>query len=164
MRHVTIRAAAAEDIPVLAELKATYMRTNYDGFAPADALSRLGSESFLTEFAAWLECPRHHLDVLEADGVIESYIVFQQEDDGTGQILEARTHRPEETADHRELLDRALAEMRRLGCPASEIWLLRSNYRKRFLYESYGFRDTGRRRLEEICGDRFELVQYRYAL
>ncbi len=164
MRNVRIRHAAEADLPALAEMKAAYMRTVYDGFCAADHLSRLGPETFTKELAGWLACSRHHLDLLEADGAIESYVVFQQTDSGVGEIVEARTTKPDEAMDHRELLDWTLTEMRRLGCTAAEIWLLRSNYRKRFLCESYGFRDTGARKQEEILGDSVQLVQYRYTL
>ncbi len=164
MSRIVIRSAAAEDLPALSELKATYMRTCYDGFARSDLLSRIGSDTYRGEVTDWLGSDDHRVDLLEKDGIIESYIVYYREHDGLGWILETRTRKPNDTDAHRMLLDRAVAQMREMGCTAVHTWLLRSNYRKRFLYEGYGFRANGERRRDEFIGDSCEMVRYYYPL
>ena len=164
MSNAVIRPAAEAELPVLAELKATYVRTCYDGFCSADLLSRIGGDTYRDEFETWLRSPDHRVDVLERDGVITSYIVYNREADGMGWILEARTIRPHDTDAYRMLLDRAVSQMREMGCTAIHTWLLRSNYRKRFLYESFGFRASGERRHDDFIGESAEMVHYVYPI
>lgn len=164
MNSIVIRSAAEEDLPVLAELKATYMRTCYDGFARADQLSMIGGNTYLDEFRGWLKHPDHHVDVAARNGEIESYIVSVREQDGMGWILESRSNRPDDTDTLRMLMDRVVAELRQMGCSSIHTWLLRSNYRKRYLFEGYGFRACGERRHDEFMGDSCEMVRYLYNL
>ena len=164
MKSVVIRPAEEKDLPVLADLKATYMRTCYDGYAPSDVLSRITGENYIAEFTAWLASPDYWIDVLEADGAIESYMVYRLDGEDSGWILEARTTNPCDAERHRMLLDRVAGQLREKGCAWMRTWLPRSNYRKRFLYEGYGFRANGERRQDERHGHTYEMVQYRCEL
>lgn len=164
MNSIVIRSASREDLPALSQLKATYMRTCYDGFARTDALSCICGDTYRDEFVGWLSSEDCRVDVLEKGGVIESYIVYQRGHDGLGWILEGRSRKPDDVDPHRMLLDRAVGQLREMGCAAVHTWLLRSNYRKRFLYEGYGFRPNGERRHDEFIGDSCEMVRYYYTL
>ena len=160
MSSIVIRSAAEEDLPVLAELKATYMRTCYDGFARADMLSCICGDTYRDEFANWLSSTDHRVEVLTRDGVIESYIVYGREADGLGWILESRSSNLSDTDALRMLMDRVADHLREMGCTDVHTWLLRSNYRKRFLFEGYGFRSSGERRKDEFIGASCEMVRY----
>ncbi|MBR5345587.1 MAG: hypothetical protein IK127_07155 [Clostridia bacterium] len=164
MEGRVIRAAAREDLPALAALKAQYMRACYNGLARAETLNCICTENYAAEFAEWMERKDTSIDVLLTDDKPEAYIVFGRDAEGMGCIFEARTIRPDDTEGHHMLLDRVIDQLRAMGCSAVRAWLLRNNYRKRFFYEGYGFRVDGERRLDRHAEECFEMVQYVYSL
>jgi hypothetical protein len=164
MADLIIRAAAREDLPALAALKAEYMRVCYHGLAQAESLLSAGPDTYAAEFAGWLNRENTAIDMLLSENTLESYVVFGRDAEGKGQILEARTRRPEDAEAHCTLLDRVMNQLRAMGCSDVQTWVARSNYRKRFLYESYGFRAGGKSRLDRRAGDCLEMVQYVYSL
>ena len=161
-----IRSAAPEDLPALAALKSHYITSRYQGFARADVLRKACPDRYLPELTQWLANPLCHIDLVESEKGIESYIVYRRdEQELTGWILEARTRCDRDTVEgNGRLIQRVVLAFRQDGCTMVRAWLLKSNYRLRFLYESLGFRSDGEHRLEERAGETFELVRYVYPL
>ncbi len=160
-----IRSAAEKDLPALAALKAEYLCTRYQGFAQAELLRKAIPDRYLPDFAQYMTDPFCHIDVLESDSGIESFMIYRRDaQDQTGWIVEARSNRCCGSEECSRLIEQAVLRLRQEGCHVVRTWLLRSNYRLRFLFESCGFRMDGERRIDEKGGQSFEMIRYMYLL
>lgn len=161
-----IRSAAPEDLPALAALKTRYLTCRYQGFARADILRKACPDRYLPELTSYLASPLCHLDILEGDREAEGYIVYRREgDEADGWILETRSHCSEGCVeDTSRLIQHAALRLRQDGCTVVRTWLLKSNYRLRFLYENLGFRFDGERRIDDRDGQGFEMMRYTFYL
>lgn len=160
-----IRSAVEMDMPALAALKTDYLCACYQGFARADILRKACPDRYLPEFDRWLADPLCHIDVLADDAEIAGYLIYRRDElEPTGWIVEARSRSHCSAEESGRLIERAILHFRQDGCNVVRTWLLRSNYRLRFLFESCGFRPDGERRFDEKSGQSFEMVRYMYLL
>ena len=62
------------------------------------------------------------------------------------------------------MIDFSLAQMRKEGYAAVHLWVLRDNFRVRFLFESLGFRHDGSTRTLDISGQELLIARYTFPL
>lgn len=72
-------------------------------------------------------------------------------------ILPATTREARE-----ELLMYAIEDLATRGIQIVRTWVLRDNFRVRFLFEQCGFRCEGRKRFTEESGNEFQYISYVY--
>ena len=69
-----------------------------------------------------------------------------------------------DAAEKRAMIDFSLAQMRQEGYAAVHLWVLRDNFRVRFLFESLGFRHDGSTRTLDISGQELLIARYTFPL
>ncbi len=162
---VTIRSAAEQDLPALASLKALYMKSCYRGYVQAERLDSLCAGDYLPQFTAWYLDPACMIEVLEVGGTIDCYVVSSLSGEaGKGLIIETRARFPGSTDTDRLMIGRALEALKARNCTRVQTWILKANYRARFLYEACGFHTDGLSKSIEIRGSAYEMLEYQYRM
>ena len=166
MAKFTIRPATADDIPALAELKSSYVRSLYRGFISQDILHRSTPDFHANTLRAWLESGLYRILLAESDGVLSHYIVFgtNPNEPHNGLIYEGVSSSAPSTEDKRLLVNQCLQELRDMGHTIAYLWILTDNFRVRFLFENLGFRPDGARETREMFGQELYIARYQYVL
>ena len=158
--------ATMEDIPRLAALKSTYVRSLYRGFIPQELLCRASVERYISAITEWMETGLYHVALIERDGVIGSYIVYGRnpEEPFNGLVYEGVCDHLATTEEKRLLVDHCLSSLRGQGHTIAYLWILVDNFRVRYLFETLGFRPDGARETREMFGQELRIARYQYKL
>lgn len=161
MDEYQLRPATKDDAEQLAAVKSEYIRSLYRGFLPADYLRQATTEFYIPEVNWWMQ-DGSHVDVLELDGRIVGYVVYGTftSDPGCGMIREAAILPVYGRREKDALVRWAIRQLTAMGFQTIHLWVLRDNFRVRFLFESFGFRPDGTVRVEPR--DNLELNISRY--
>ena len=161
MAEYVVRPATEDDIERLAAVKSAYIRSLYRGFLPADYLRQATAEFYVPEVTWWLR-DGSHVDALEIDGQIVGYVVYgtSTRDPSCGIIREEAILPNYGRREKDTLAQWAIRQLTELGFRTIHLWVLRDNFRVRFLFESIGFRPDGTVRVEprdnlELCISRY---------
>ncbi len=159
--NAVLRRANAGDLEALSALKSDYIRSRYRGFLPREALERASPGYYREEISGFLSNPENETLILERCGRIEGYILFGPGDEpGAAIILDARSDEGFSAESHHALLNGAVRRLGAKGFTSVQVWLLRNNYRARYLFESFGFRPDGALRQEAHIGRMFNMTRY----
>lgn len=161
MAEYQLRPATQEDAARLAAIKSEYIRSLYRGFLPAEYLRQTTAEFYMPEVRWWMR-DGSHVDVLEMDGQIVGYVVYgtSSSDRSCGMIREAAILPVYGRREKDAVIQWAISQLTALGFRTIHLWVLRDNFRVRFLFESIGFRPDGTVRVEprdnlELCISRY---------
>lgn len=162
MSDMEIRVAKGEDIAGLAALKSRYVRMVYRGFLPSPLLACAEPSYYEDQFQNWLSQDCLHLDVLTDGSVLQGYVVYGQEqaEPEFGIIQEAALDTVCDGRNYRTLYDHALASLGVANFHRVHQWVLRDNFRQRFLLERLGFKADGMRRTVTFEGQQLQIARY----
>ncbi|MBR4081636.1 MAG: GNAT family N-acetyltransferase [Clostridia bacterium] len=166
MEKYSIRTACAEDQQILTELKTTYIRSLYQGYIPQERLRELDPTPYETRIADFLAMPdRQVLLCMEEDKPMGYLAIGDDPEDARFGIIFGAACAPQ--ADHavRDALIVAAAEyFAAQGKQQVHIWLLRDNFRARFLFEQFDFKSDGTLRTQIVEGHEMQLTRYVYRI
>ena len=162
MSEMEFRVAKGEDIAGLAALKSRHVRMVYRGFLPLPLLAHAEPSYYESQFQNWLSQDCWHLDVLLDGGVLQGYVVYGQEqaEPGFGIIQEAALDTSCDGRNYRTLYDHALTALSAANLRQVHQWVLRDNFRQRFLLERLGFKADGTRRTITFEGQQLQIARY----
>ena len=162
MGEYQVRPAAEDEAEKLAEIKSEYIRSLYRGFLPEEYLRQATAAFYLPEIGWLLRDGCSHVDVLEVDGQPVGYVVYGESSTipGSGLIREEAILPVYGRREKNSLAQHAIHSLMELGFSTVYLWVLRDNFRVRFLFESMGFRPDGTVRVEPR--DNLELNISRY--
>lgn len=163
MTEYQLRPATKDDAERLAAVKSEYIRSLYRGFLPADYLRQATAEFYIPEVNWWMQ-DGSHVDVLEMDGQIVGYVVYgtSSSDPGCGIIREEAILPVYGRREKDALAQWALRQLTAMGFQTIHLWVLRDNFRVRFLFESIGFRPDGTVRVEPRDNLALNISRYVY--
>lgn len=166
MEKLHIRAASMEDIPRLAELKSTYVRSLYRGFISQDVLNNATAAHYQAAFAAWMSTGLYDIALIEHENTPGNYIVYgdNPEEPSGGLIYEGVCDHLTTTEEKRALVHHCLDDLRRRGHSTAYLWILVDNFRVRYLFETLGFRPDGAREIRNVFGQDLHIARYQYKL
>jgi RimJ/RimL family protein N-acetyltransferase len=166
MAELNIRQATLADIPQLAELKSTYVRSLYRGFISQDILNSATLEHYSAAITTWMESGRYRVALMERDGKIGQYLVYgdNPEEPFNGLIYEGVCDHLTTTEEKRALVNYGLNELRSRSHTTAYLWILVDNFRVRYLFETLGFRPDGTKRTQETFGQELHIARYQYKL
>ena len=161
MDEYRLRPATKDDIARLAAVKSEYIRSLYRGFLPPEYLRQATAEFYTPEVSWWMS-DGSHVDVLEIDGQIVGYVVYgiSSNDWSCGLIREEAILPIYGRKEKDALAQWAIRQLTAMGFRTIHLWVLRDNFRVRYLFESIGFRPDGTVRVEPR--DNLELRISRY--
>lgn len=161
MAEYRLRRATKDDAERLAAVKSEYIRSLYRGFLPADYLRQATAEFYIHEVNEWMRDDTH-VDAMEIDGQIVGYVVYGKSsvEPGCGLIREEAILPVYGRREKDTLARWAIRQLTTMGFRTIHLWVLRDNFRVRFLFESIGFRPDGTVRVEPR--DNLELSISRY--
>lgn len=164
MTDLVIREALSADDDTLAALKAHYVQALYYGFAPELILKLADPSTFIQQFHHWQEQDDFHMDVLLLKDVAQGYVIYGPDpaDNAFGLIQEAVLDMACDSDIYAALYHHALDALASKGLPQVHQWVLKDNFRTRFLLEQYGFRLEGVRRMVDFDGQPVETTRYLY--
>ena len=159
-----MRPAGAQEVKRLAAIKSCYIRNLYRGFLSADYLKEASPEFYLPEVTWWMRDTLSRVDVLDVDGQMVGYVVYGKDpsDPGYGLIREEAILPEFGRREKDALAQHAIRQLAMLGYRSIHLWVLRDNFRVRFLFESLGFRTDGTVRLEPRDGLELSISRYVY--
>lgn len=164
MGEYILRPADTKEIERLAQVKSDYIRNLYQGFLSAEYLRGASQAFYLPEITWLMQDKQSHIDVMEIDGQAEGYVIYGDDpaNPGCGLIreegIEPRFGRREKDA----LVRHAIRQLTAMGYDTIDLWVLKNNFRVRFLFESLGFRHDGTVRVEPRDGLELSLARYVY--
>lgn len=163
MAEYQIRPATKEDAEQLAAVKSEYIRSLYRGFLPADYLRQATAEFYAPEVNWWMR-DGSHVDVMEADGQVVGYIVYGRSSSAPecGLIREEAILPVYGRREKDALAQRAIRQLTLMGFQTIHLWVLKDNFRVRFLFESIGFRPDGTVRVEPRDNLELRIARYVY--
>lgn len=157
-----IRTAGLFDCGRLADFRIRFVQDRFQGYLPPDTLIELDRETIKSELQQWMRegCTEDYIDL---DGQVTGLIVYKadaEKAEGWIELVEILT--PADAEHKFALIDQAVEQMRRAGCRVVHLWLLKDNFRARFLFQHYGFhQDEGMRTINRKG---YNLLQVRYSL
>lgn len=159
-----LRPARLQEAEQLAIIKSRYIRSLYRGFLAADYLREATPEFYLPEVTWCMRDEKSHVDVLEIDGQAVGYVIFGIDpgDPGFGLIREEAILPEYGRREKDALVRHAIERLASLGYMDIHLWVLRDNFRVRFLFESLGFRADGAVRLEPLDELELSIARYQY--
>lgn len=162
MSEKVIRIARDEDVLELAALKSRHVRMLYRGFLPYALLAYAEPGSYIQLFRDWVNHDCLRLDVLMMEGKLRGYVVYgpEQAEQGYGLVQEAALDVTCDRYDYRFLYDHALTALREKDYHQVHQWVLRDNFRLRFLLEQIGFKADGTRRTVTYEGQQLQIARY----
>ena len=166
MNNLVLRFYAPGDTPALAQLKSEYVRALYRGFVPSEVLKKATPDYYAEQLARWFDSHLYHIALSERAGKISSFELYcaDPEQSSYGLIYELDFDHIDDAAEKRAVIDFSLAQMRQEGYAAVHLWVLRDNFRVRFLFESLGFRHDGSTRTLTISGQELLIARYTFPL
>lgn len=105
-----------------------------------------------------------HVDVAERAGKLLGFVTYgpDPEDPACGMIRDT-LYLIENSIDlHHDLLEHVVKQLSREGMHRVRLWTLREHFRVRYLYEMYGFRMDGERRIVTSSDSQYLLFRYQY--
>ena len=163
-----VRAATVEDVEAIAGISVRGWRFAYRGHVPDEILDGLSEEE---RARGWGERVRHPGDtrawVVEREGSVVGFAFTGPGRDPdlppTAGDVYALYVEPAAvgTGLGRELLARAVDDLRKRGFQPIVVWVLRENERARRFYERTGFREDGATKVEDYEGAPMHEVRYR---
>ena len=162
MGEYVLRPAKLSEAEQLAAIKSSYIRSLYRGFLSAEYLREASPEFYLPEVTWWLRDKGSRVDVLEMNGQVVGFIIYgvDPSDPGYGLIREEAIQPIYGRREKDALVQHAIGQLVASGYRMIHLWVLRDNFRVRFLFESIGFRPDGTVRVEPR--DNLELNISRY--
>ena len=164
-----IRAAEKSDIPQLASIHVLAWRAAYSGTMPDEVFDELSIERRTQDWQGWLEHPGPGTTfVIEQNGIVAGFSVFgptRDEDAGdqpVGEILAINIHPDHWGQGLGKQLCLSILEVakQRQWCRLT-LWVLASNERAHYFYQSLGFeRDGNEREDEALTGCVLSEVRY----
>lgn len=164
MSDVRIREARQADIACLASLKSDYVRTLYRGLVPPETLRAATAAEYEPQIANWLVAGLYDVTLMERDGKPAAFIVHNEDitQPGTGLIYEMVCDHLCTMDEKYLLLDHILDGMHKQGHSEAHVWILRDNFRARFLVENHDFRIDGTRDVVLLHGQEYSIARYTY--
>lgn len=159
-----IRPATAEDLPGMAALKSEYVHRLYRCLLPDVLMAAADEKHYLPELRLCLASPGMRMDVLELDGNLTGFVVYGADpnEDGCGLIHETCVELSSELSERDALVVHTVEHLAEMGYLRIHMWLLRDNFRVRFLVEQFGFKPDGARRTVEREGQELVVTRYLY--
>jgi L-amino acid N-acyltransferase YncA len=164
-----VRLASLADVDAIARVHVRSWQVAYRGQLPDELLDNLSAERRVEAWRRTLESSGPVL-VADRDGVVVGFASVGPSRDEDAHPADGELHAiyvdpPEwDSGVGRALMDRAVAELRRLGYRQAILWVLEPNRRARRFYEIAGWAADGGRKIEEQAGVEFREVRYRRAL
>lgn len=159
-----MRPAVHEDVEALARVKGVYVRDLYRGFLPAEMLKQKEDSSFVPEMEQWLNQQAFRVDVLESRESIRGFIIYGADPDaeGCGLIRDTACDVTCDQQERKTMVEYSMRQMVSMGFSEVRLWILRDNFRARFLFESMGFRADGARRTQLVQDQELLISRYCY--
>lgn len=166
MTDHNIRPATVEDVSALAMLKGDYVRCLYKGYLPVETLKKTEGDYYLEQMTGLVEGTEYSIDVFERMGKVIGCIAYGLDPSaqGAGMISDVACGDECSPADKCRLVEHCLQAMRSRGLAQAHLWVLRDNFRMRFLFESMGFRADGERRNVMMNDQEVIVTRYVYPL
>ena len=164
MGEYILRPAKENEVERLASVKSDYVRSLYRGFLSAEYLREATKEFYLPEITWLMRDGKSHVDVLEIDGQAVGYVIYGADPNNPGcglireEGIEPHFGRREKDA----LIRYAIEQLTGMGLNTINLWVLKDNFRVRFLFESLGFRHDGLVRVEPRDGLELKIARYVY--
>lgn len=156
----TLRPALLSDCACLAALQCSTMAAEYRGYHQWQQIMNNALEAVCSRFQQAIENPHLLLKVQEAGGMISGYVLYGADEsaEGWGLLVEALSIADGE----RPLIQYALRALAAMGLPNVHTWVLRDNFRLRYLYECCGFRRDGTQCVRQVAEDELPMLRYQY--
>lgn len=153
-----------DDCVVLSKVRMDYIRNLYRGFADESLLKGLSLEAMQDKILTHMQRPYWQVVILEKDGQPQGYISFGKEQNSEdGAVIDDAAILPGCEANVRyDLISHAISVLEEKNYRHIHLWVLRDNFRVRFLYESFGFRREGVTREASYAGHDVEEMRYLY--
>lgn len=164
MTEYVLRPAALSEAEQLAAIKSSYIRSLYRGFLSAEYLREASPEFYLPEMTWALQDKDSRVDVLEVNGQAVGFIIYgvDSTDPDYGLIREEAIQPIYGRREKHTLVRHAIGQLVASGFRMIHLWVLRDNFRVRFLFESIGFRPDGTVRVEPRDGLELNISRYVY--
>lgn len=158
----SLRQGTLADRDALAALKTAYVRSLYRGFIPQEKLKALDPTPYQSVLGTTLEAPGRQVIVADEEGQLQAFVVLgaDPEEPGCGMIFDAAMRPGCDLLVRDELLASAMEQLLRQGMDRVHIWILRDNFRVRFLFEQIGFKSEGIHRMVERGGHELQVTRY----
>lgn len=158
----SLRQAGMADRDALAALKAAYVRSLYRGFVPQEKLKALDPTPYQSVLGTALEAPGRQVIIMDEEGQPQGFVVLGADPDeaGYGMIFDVAMRPGGDPLLRDELLAGAVERLMRQGMRRIHVWILRDNFRVRFLFEQFGFKAEGVRRTVERGGQELQVTRY----
>jgi GNAT superfamily N-acetyltransferase len=161
---ITLRVAAVDDAPAIAETFVEAARAAWRHLAPPDLLDAMPPPT-----ATWAErlgqpAAGDRVLVAEVDHDVVGFVwaTPHGDEEGTGSVETVYTRpRVWGSGVGRALLDAAVVALRGAGCREVTLWTEARNHRPRRVYEAHGWRVDGATREREFLGAPISEVRYR---
>lgn len=162
--QLVTRPARQGEAARLAVIKAEYVRSLYRGFLSDDFLRQITPTFYLPEVQRWMRDGDCRVSVLELDGQAEGYAVYgvDPSERACGFIREMAINPVYSRQEKNELAQYVMRELAEMGFAEIHTWVLRDNFRVRFLFESMGFRTDGVSRTEKRENTELQVARYVY--
>ena len=153
-----------EDREAIVALKTAYIRHLYRGFVSESALQVLDPTPYDIDFLNGIDNPKRKIILSEENGTLIGYVAYGADPDEPGcALLDDVALTPGCSPEIREeLLMYAVEDMATRGTPVVHTWVMRDNFRARFLFEKFGFRCEGKVRTFSRQGNEFQQIRYAY--
>lgn len=164
MGEYTIRPVGENETPRLAEIKSNYVRSLYRGFLSSEYLRSATQEFYVPEISWLMRDEKSHIDVIEAEGQAVGYVIYGVDpaNPGCGLIREAGIEPSFGRREKDALIRHSIRQLMDMGFSEINLWVLRNNFRVRFLFESLGFRHDGMVRVEPRDNLELSIARYVY--
>ena len=164
-KHI-IRTAVPADQDVLTELKTAYIRGLFRGFLPAEHLKGLDPTPYRSELGECLANPALQILICMEEDTPQGYLTIgtDPEDPSCGMIFDAAANLDADPAVRDTLIVTAAERLAARGNSRIHIWLLRDNFRVRFLFEQFNFKAEGTLRPYQVEGREVQLIRYVYRI
>lgn len=166
MGELLLRPADTNETERLAAVKSDYVRSLYRGFLSAEYLRGATREFYLPEITWMMQDKQSHVDAMEIDGETVGYVVYgvDPSNPDCGLIREAGLEPVLGRREKDALVRHAIAQLTDMGFQTINLWVLKDNFRVRFLFESLGFRHDGMVRVEPRDNLQLNIARYVYRI
>ena len=164
MGEYMLRPAQEAETEQLAGIKSRYIRSLYRGFLSDDYLREATQAFYLPEITWMMHDQNAHVDVLETDGHAVGFIVYGVDPNNPdcGLIREEAIQPEYGRREKDALAQHAIRQLAAMGFDTIHLWVLKDNFRVRYLFETLGFRPDGMARVEPRDGLQLNIARYAY--
>ena len=164
-----VRVAKADDAEAIARVHVETWRGAYRGAFPDEVLESLEVEPRAERWRRTIERGPARVFVCERDGGVVGFVSVGPPDDAAeapaGELYAIYVEPPAwDSGAGRELMIRALDELREAGYDEAILWVLEQNPRARRFYERGGWVHDGGRKLFDAGDAALPVVRYRRQL